>query len=153
MKLFPWKKEKTFFSAEEREQLLEAIRKAEQRTSGEVRLFVESKCRFVDATDRAKELFIKLEMDKTQDRNATLIYVAVKDRQAAILGDVGIHEKVGEKYWKDVVAKMLLHFRKQKLADGLCMAISDLGEALHFYFPYDRDTDKNELPDEIVFGR
>ena len=152
MKLFPWKKEKVFFSPEEEEQLLEAIRKAEQRTSGEVRLFIESKCKYVDPTDRAKELFIKLGMDKTKDRNATLIYVAVKDRQAAILGDAGIHEKVGAQYWQDEITKMLLHFRKEKLAEGICQVITDLGEALHYYFPYDRGTDKNELPDEIVFG-
>lgn len=151
--MFPWKKEKEFFSSEEKERLVEAIRKSEQRTSGEVRLFVESKCRFVDPTDRAKELFIKLGMDKTQDRNATLIYVAVKDKQAAILGDAGIDAKVGEKYWKDEITKMLLHFRKDNLTEGICQVITDLGEALHYYFPYDRGTDKNELPDEIVFGR
>ena len=153
MNLFPWKKKKAFFSPEEEQQLVETIRKAEQRTSGEVRLFVESRCRFVDATDRAKELFIKLAMDQTKDRNATLIYVAVKDKQAAILGDAGIHEKVGEKYWKDEITKMLLHFKNEKLAEGINQVIIDLGEALHYYFPYDRGSDKNELPDEIVFGK
>ena len=153
MNLFPWRKGKEFFSAEEKEQLIEAIRKAEQRTSGEVRLFVESKCRFVDPMDRAKEIFLKLGMDKTKDRNATLVYVAVKDKQAAVLGDIGIHEKVGQQYWEDEVRKMLLHFRQEHLAEGLCQCISDIGEALHHYFPYERETDKNELPDEIIFGR
>ena len=119
MNLFPWRKGKEFFSAEEKEQLIEAIRKAEQRTSGEVRLFVESKCRFVDPMDRAKEIFLKLGMDKTQDRNATLVYVAVKDKQAAVLGDIGIHEKVGQQYWEDEVRKMLLHFRQEHLVEGL----------------------------------
>ena len=153
MNLFPWKKRKDFFSVEEKEQLLEAIRKAEQRTSGEVRLFVESKCRFVDAMDRAKEIFLTLGMDKTQDRNATLVYVAVKDHQVAILGDIGIHQKVGQKYWEEEVNKMLLCFRDNHLVEGLCECINDIGEALHHYFPYERETDKNELPDEIVFGR
>ena len=153
MKLFPWQKEKDFFTAEEKEQLLEAIRKAEQRTSGEVRLFVESKCRYVDPMDRAKEIFLQLEMDKTQDRNATLVYVAVKDKQAAILGDVGIHQKVGQAYWEAEIQKMFHYFGQEHLAEGLCHCINDIGEALHHYFPYDRDTDKNELPDEIVFGR
>lgn len=153
MRIFPWQKQKEFFTTEEKEQLVEAIRKAEQRTSGEIRLFVESRCRFVDPMDRAAELFLTLEMVKTEDRNATLIYVAVKDRQAAILGDKGIHEKVGQTYWNTVVKKMMTNFRQQNLSEGICSAISDLGEALHLYFPFDRDTDKNELPDEIVFGR
>lgn len=153
MKLFPWQQEKDFFTPEEKERILDAIRQAEQRTSGEVRLFIESQCRFVDALDRAKEIFFKLEMEKTAERNASLIYVAVKDRQVAVYGDEGIHQKVGQKYWEEEVNKMLVNFKQQHLADGLVLCISDIGEALHQHFPYDRDTDKNELPDEIIFGK
>lgn len=153
MKIFPWQKKKDFFSQEENQQLVEAIQKAEQQTSGEVRIFVESKCKYVDALDRAKEIFFSLKMNETELRNGTLIYVAVKDKQAAVFGDEGIHQKVGAQYWKDVVTKMLFQFRNKKLADGICQGIYDLGEALKFYFPYHSDTDKNELPDEIVFGR
>lgn len=153
MRLFPWHKKKEFFTEEEKQQLVQAIQMAEQKTSGEVRVFVESKCRFVDATDRAREIFFKLEMDRTEQRNATLVYVAVDDHQVAVFGDEGIHQKVGAKYWHDEVKKMLLHFRKEHLTDGICQAIADLGQALEFYFPYNRDTDKNELPDEIIFGR
>jgi len=149
----PWQKKKEFFTAEEKQQLIDAIQKAEQRTSGEVRLFIESKCRFVDPMDRAKEIFLQLGMDKTNLRNATLIYVAVDDHQAAILGDEGIHQKVGMEYWKQEVTKMLMQFKTNHLVDGICMAVSDLGEALYQHFPYNSDTDKNELPDEIVFGR
>ena len=100
MNLFPWKKKKEFFTPEEKQQLVDAIQKAEQRTSGEIRVFVESKCRFVDALDRAKEIFFNLKMHETRERNATLIYVAVKDRQAAVFGDEGIHQKVGKQYWE-----------------------------------------------------
>ena len=153
MKLFPWQKEKEFFSIEEKAQLVDAIRIAEQRTSGEIRLYVESKCKYVDAMDRAREVFLSMGMDKTEMRNATLIYVATDDHQAAILGDSGIHEKVGNEYWEKEIRKMLLHFRQHHLIDGLCEVIKDLGEALHHYFPYDSTTDRNELPDEIVFGR
>ena len=153
MRIFPWQKKKDFFTQEEKKQLVDAIQMAEQQTSGEVRLFVESKCKFVDALDRAQEIFAGLKMHETELRNATLIYVAVKDKQAAVFGDEGIHQKVGEQYWKDVVSRMLLQFRNQKLADGICQGIHDLGEALKSHFPYNSDTDKNELPDEIVFGR
>jgi uncharacterized membrane protein len=151
--IFPWQKKKEFFSDEEKQQFVQAIQLAEQKTSGEVRVFIESKCRFVDALDRAREIFFKLEMDHTEQRNATLVYVAVNDHQAAVFGDEGIHQKVGAQYWQDIVTKMLLQFRQQNLSDGICQAITDLGQALQFYFPYNRDTDKNELPDEIVFGR
>ena len=153
MKLFPWQKQKEFFTAEEKTAILEAIRQAEQRTSGEVRLFVESRCHFVDPLDRAKELFFSLKMDQTAERNASLIYVAVKDRQAAVFGDEGIHQKVGQQYWEQEISKMLQLFREHHLAEGLIQCINDIGEVLHQQFPYDRDTDKNELPDDIVFGR
>ena len=153
LKIFPWQKKKAFFSEEENRQLVDAIQKSEQQTSGEVRVYVESKCKYVDALDRAQEIFVSLKMHETELRNATLVYVAVKDRQAAVFGDEGIHQKVGGQYWQDVVTKMLLHFKSQKLVDGVCQGIHDLGQALKTYFPYNSDTDKNELPDEIVFGR
>jgi uncharacterized membrane protein len=153
VKLFPWQKEEEIFTPEQKEKIVAAIRIAEQRTSGEVRIFVESKCRFVDAIDRAKEIFFQLGMDKTNERNGTLLYVAVKDRQVAVYGDAGIHEKVGQKYWEEEVNKMLLHFKKQHLTDGIMQCIHDIGEALYQHFPYNKETDKNELPDEIVFGK
>lgn len=153
MKIFPWQKKKEFFTEEENKLLVEAIQKAEHQTSGEVRVFVESKCRYVDAIDRAREIFVSLKMNETELRNATLIYIAVKHKQVAVYGDEGIHQKVGETYWRKVVEEMLLHFKNQKLVDGICQGIHDLGEALKLYFPYNSDTDKNELPDEIVFGR
>ena len=153
MKLFPWQKPREFFTPEEKEAILAAIKTAEQRTSGEVRLFVESKCHFVDALDRAKEMFAQLKMDQTAERNATLVYIAVDDRQAAVYGDEGIHQKVGQKYWEDEIQKMLLYFQKEHLVDGIVQCVKDIGDALHYYFPYDRDTDKNELPDDIVFGK
>lgn len=153
MRLFPWQKQPVFFSADETERILAAIQSAERRTSGEVRIFVESHCRFVDATDRAAEIFFQLKMDETEQRNGTLLYVAVRDHQVAVFGDAGIHEKVGQQYWEKEVAKMLHQFRSQNLADGMVECINDIGEALQAHFPFNRDTDKNELPDEIVFGR
>lgn len=153
MKLFPWQKKAEFFTTEEKARVIEAIQLSEQRTSGEVRVFIESHCRFVNPLDRATEVFASLKMENTESRNATLVYVAVKDKQAAVFGDAGIHEKVGQKYWEDEVNKMLLCFREQKLAEGLVQCIKNIGEALYYYFPYDSATDKNELPDDIVFGR
>jgi uncharacterized membrane protein len=153
MKNFPWQKQKEFFTEEQNQRLVNAIKMAEKETSGEIRLYIESKNPSKIPVDRAKQLFFQLKMDKSDQHNATLIYVAVKHRQAAVYGDDGIHREVGEKYWQDVLAKMLLHFKQRKLTDGICLGIEDLGKALKFYFPYDKDTDKNSMPDEIVFGK
>lgn len=153
MRLFPFRKPKRFFSAEEQESIVEAVRNAEHRTSGEVRIFVESRCKFMDAVDRAIEIFQQLKMDQTKDRNAVLIYLAIKDRQLAILGDEGIHKRVGQEYWNQKVKQMISGFNKQDQVKAIIHCVKEIGEALHENFPYDSTTDKNELPDDMVFGK
>ncbi len=153
MNFFSRKKKNRFFSEEESVHIVQAIRQAELQTSGEVRVFVESRCRYVDAIDRATELFFGLDMQKTEQRNGVLVYVAMKDRQLAVFGDQGIHEKVGAIYWKAKVQKMIGSFNRNDYAEGLKNCVLEIGKALHQHFPYDRQIDKNELPDDIVFGR
>ena len=150
--MFSLFKKKEFFSKEENDKIVAAIRNAEECTSGEVRVFVESKCKFIDPLDRALEIFAELKMQETKDRNAVLVYVAIKDKQLAIFGDSGIHAKTGEEYWRREVAKMISQFNKENYADGISNCITEIGHALQHYFPYDKETDKNELPDEIIFG-
>ena len=149
--MWPFKK-KEFFSLEDNEIIVQAIRDAEKQTSGEIRVFVESKCRFVDPLDRAIEIFGQLKMEKTEKRNAVLMYVAIKHRQLAVFADAGIHQAVGEQYWKDVVKNILVFFNKENYASGIKECVLKIGEALHSHFPYNAETDKNELPDEIIFG-
>ena len=152
--MFPlFRKKRSLFSEEDNRIIVKAIRHAEQRTSGEVRVFVESRCSWVDAIDRAAEIFFTLQMEKTEQRNAVLVYIALKDRQLAVFGDEGIHKKVGTEYWHKVVAEMLSTFNKEDYAKGIAECVIQIGEALNTTFPFDRDTDKNELPDTIVFGR
>jgi uncharacterized membrane protein len=145
-------KRQEHFSVDEKQRVVEAIRHAERRTSGEVRVFIENRCSYMDAIDRAAEIFYQLKMDKTDDRNGVLVYVAIKDHQLAVFGDEGIHNKVGTGYWQQEVKKMISSFNRQNYAEGIADVVTDIGEALTEYFPYNNDEDKNELPDEIVFG-
>lgn len=151
--MFSLFKPRPFFSDEQKQGVVECIRAAEKRTSGEIRLFVESKCRFLDPLDRAAEIFFNLEMDETKERNAVLLYIALKDRQLAIFGDKGIHAQVGTEYWNSIVKQMLSHFKQDDMVGGICTCVTKIGEALYSHFPYNEKTDKNELPDEIVFGK
>ena len=151
--MFSFFKKKNFFTAEEQQLIIEAIQNAERLTSGEVRVFVESKCSYMDAVDRAAELFFQLEMQKTDDRNAVLVYVAMKDRQLAVFGDEGIHKRVGNEYWSTEVKKMISNFNRENYAAGIAEVVKDIGTALTKNFPFNNDTDKNELPDDIVFGK
>jgi uncharacterized membrane protein len=153
LNIFPWNKKKEFFNEEQRQLIVDAIQNAERVTSGEVRVFVESKCSYIDAIDRAAELFFKLQMQETKDRNAVLVYVAMKDRQLAVFGDEGIHKKVGDEYWNTEVKKMISNFNRENYAAGISEVVKDIGLALTQHFPYNNDTDKNELPDDILFGK
>jgi uncharacterized membrane protein len=145
-------KKESFFTKEEEERMVEAIRSAEKQTSGEIRLFIEQRCAFINPLDRAKEVFAELEMFKTKDRNAVLLYIATKDHQLAVLGDEGIYQKMGQAFWDSEVKLILSEFKQHHFIDGVCKIIGDVGVALKENFPYESD-DKNELDDGIVYGK
>lgn len=153
MALIPFFAKKPLLTQTQTAIIEDAVRAAEKKTSGEIRVFVESHCRFVDPLDRAKELFQEINMAETANRNAVLVYVAIKDRQLAIFADEGIYQKAGTGYWNKAVALMLHHFNKNDYASGIATVVTETGDLLQTHFPYDGNTDKNELPDDIVFGR
>lgn len=150
-----WFKNKAsdLFSAIEKEQIVTAIKNAEQQTSGEIRVYIESNCPKTESLDRAIELFAEIEMHKTKDRNGVLVYVAIKARKLAIYGDSGIYERVGKDFWDQQVADMIQFFNKKDYAKGIAIIVEKIGEALKKNFPYDKQSDINELPDDIVFGK
>ncbi|HVX49838.1 MAG TPA: TPM domain-containing protein, partial [Chitinophagaceae bacterium] len=124
------KKPPQFFTAEEQEVMVNAIQEAEKQTSGEIRIYVESRCRYVDALDRAKEIFAGMGMAATQQRNAVLVYLAMKDRQLAVFADEGIYVKAGAAFWNSSVQKILAHFNRQNYAEGIAGIVMQVGESL-----------------------
>lgn len=146
-------RKRAFFTPDQQTGIVKAIQEAEKRTSGEVRVFIESRCKYVNSLDRAAEIFYGLKMDKTTDSNAVVVYLAVKDQQLAVFADSGIHCKTGKDFWKERVQLMLNHFNKENYAAGIIQVIYEIGEALYQHFPYSNNTDKNELPDDIIFGK
>ncbi len=132
------------------EQIVSAIREAEKNTSGEIRVHAEFHCK-VEPMQRAIEVFNELEMHKTAARNGVLIYVAITDHVFAIIGDEGINKVVGDNFWCEAKDEMLVHFKRNEIAEGICKGVLLTGEKLKAFFPYSND-DKNELSDEISFG-
>src|SRR3954452_4789324 len=96
-------KPKPLFTEEQQQRIVQAVQQAEQQTSGEVRVYVESRCRFVDALDRAEEICFQLQMDKTTLHSGVLLYSAVDDKQLAVYADAGIHTKAARQYWLGTV--------------------------------------------------
>jgi uncharacterized membrane protein len=140
-----------FFSKEEQDDIRQAIMNAELDTSGEIRVHIENTFSG-DVLDRAAFVFRQLKMNKTARRNGVLIYLAVKNRRFAILGDSGINKVVPENYWDDIKSAMLSHFRENHFTDGLIEAITLTGMHLKKHFPHQMD-DMNELQDDISFGK
>lgn len=141
---------RVFFSKEEQNEIVEAIKEAENKTSGEIRVHLENKCKG-EALDRAANLFAKLGMHKTELRNGVLVYLATEDHKFCIIGDAGINAKVESDFWEDITAKTLACFKEGDFSKGLISAIKNSGEKLVSYFPV-ADDDVNELSDDISFG-
>ena len=139
-----------FFSKEEKELIKSAVQEAELNTSGEIRVHIDNHCR-EDVMDRAAWWFKKLEMQKTEQRNGVLFYLAVKEQKFAILGDVGINTITQDDFWGSIKEKMLANFKEGNFATGLQEGILMAGEQLKEHFPH-QDDDVNELSDDISFG-
>jgi uncharacterized membrane protein len=101
---------------------------------------------------RAKEVFEKLGMTATEARNGVLIYIAEESHKFAIIGDAGIHEKVGSDFWDQSKNLMLQHFKKGEFVQGIKEAVLSCGEALKAHFPYQKN-DSNELSNDISYEK
>lgn len=139
-----------FLTAEDEQEIIEAIRKAESKTSGEIRVHLEAHSK-IDAFDRALEVFHLLKMDNTKLQNGVLIYVAVEDKTFVIYGDEGINNAVSKDFWDKTKNVMQQHFRKGDFKQGLIAGVLSAGKELSMYFPWD-NSDQNELPDDISKG-
>lgn len=138
-----------FLSAEEEQDIVEAIRKAELNTSGEIRVHIENTCKG-DATHRALEVFHLLKMDNTKLQNAVLIYVAIEDKTFVIYGDKGINDVVEKGFWDSTKDIIQSHFKKGNFKQGLIEGVLKSGKQLQHHFPYS-DNDTNELTNEISY--
>ncbi len=151
--MFGLLKKKSIFSEEENNRIVKAIQSSELRTSGEIRIYIESRNPLMSTIDRAKAIFQQLQMHETQQRNAVLLYLATKDREVAIFGDDGIHQQVGSAFWTKQVEQMIGLFKENNLVDGIVKCVEEVSQVLIEKFPHQGQADQNELPDEIVFGK
>lgn len=140
---------KEFISRLEHDRIVQAIRDAESKTSGEIRIYIQRGKLKPDPLAAAREKFQTLEMDKTRHRNAVLIFVAPRARKFAVIGDKAIHEKCGEELWQRLVRGMQGHFQSEEFSHAIVEVIKEVGHALAEHFP-EESTAPNELPDKIV---
>ncbi|WP_439556280.1 TPM domain-containing protein, partial [Dyadobacter sp.] len=116
-----------FFTEEQQQLIINAIMSAEKQTSGEVKVHIEKKCPNPDVMERAKEVFLALNLHQTAQRNGVLFYLAYEDRKFAVLGDKGINEKVPADFWETTKHLLRSHFSQGLFLEGLCKGIDEAG--------------------------
>jgi uncharacterized membrane protein len=153
--MFSWfRKNKSLLSQDIQDAVIATIAAAEKRSSGEIRVYVESHCAMVNPIDRSAAIFEQLNMHLTKERNGVLLYLALKDKQFAIVGDEGINQKVGgNNYWEFIASKLKEHFKAGQIKEGICFCVTEIGISLAKHYPEDSSAQINELPNEIVFGK
>ena len=142
---------KDFLNKLDHDRIVAAIRAAEAKTSGQVRVYIQRGELDGDALDYAQKKFHKLGMQATKERNGVLIFVVPRARKFAVIGDEGVHQKCGDQFWQQLVERMRVHFQDGNFTDALVEAIEEVGKILARHFPKTTAA-QNELPDEIVEG-
>lgn len=145
---------KSLLDKETQAAVVAAIAMAERLSSGEIRVYVESRCKTESPIARCEEIFVELKMHETKARNGVLLYLALKDRKFGIVGDEGINQKVGgNDYWQQLATGLQAHLKDGEIKQGICNCVTAIGNKLYEHFPADNSENINELPDEIVFGK
>jgi uncharacterized membrane protein len=140
---------RNFIRELEHDRIVKAIKEAETKTSGQVRVFLQRGLFDEEVMARAQKKFLQLGMQKTRERNGVLILIAPRMQKFAVVGDEGVHQKCGEQFWNELVEQMRQHFLREEFTDALVGAIESVGDLLARHFPK-TGTSTNELPDDIV---
>ena len=141
---------KLFFSGKEKRHILEAIREAEARTSGEIRIHIQWRTPD-DILAAAANVFERLGMTRTRERNGVLILFGTQKKRFAIAADRGIYEKVPAHFWDTIAAHLEAEFKRDRFAEGLTQGILEIGEKLRTFFPASKEN-PNELPNRISYS-
>ena len=142
---------KTFLGQLDHERIVTAIKEAEAKSSGEIRVFIQRGAFEGDPVIAAQKKFHELGMDATKERNGILLFVLPRAQKFAVIGDERVHQKCGPEFWQRLVESMREHFKREEFTDALVEAIETAGQLLAQHFPR-QDSDRNELSDQVVEG-
>ncbi len=146
---------KTILSGADRSAVAAAIGDVEKKTSGEIRVSVRQQRHRKEQRQSIEQLarneFGLLGMAKTKHRTGVLIFLLLEDRAFHILGDEGIHAKVGDERWQVIAREMSAYFKKNDFRGGILHAVAEVGKVLADNFPRAAD-DTNELSNDVRIG-
>ena len=143
---------KRLIPKKEERAIVQAIAEAELLTSGEIRVHIEKVCEDENPLSRAVAIFNAIGMYETAQRNGVLIYIALKSRKFAIIGDIGINKVIPDNFWNEVRNSLGKYLANGEVEKGIVEAIAQTGKILQSKFPY-LEGDINEQSDEISYGK
>jgi len=144
------------FPASTLDAIEQAIGRAEQTHSGEIRFAIETALTPLhvlgELTPRARALdvFAHLRVWDTEGNNGVLIYVQLADRTVEIVADRGVAGRVSQAEWQAVCRMMEEHFRAGRFKEGSIAGVDAIGALLARHFPADaarQGASRNQLPD------
>jgi uncharacterized membrane protein len=130
------------------ERIRRAIAEAERRSTGEIRVSVATFF-WGPVRRNAERAFARLGMARTRERNGVLFFIVPSRRRFVVLGDEGVHARLGKDFWKAVTKAVGAEFRKGNFTEGLTRGIEEVGRSLARHFPAGAEGNPNELPDEL----
>lgn len=110
---------------------------------------VPASTRRMRAHRRAVEQFLTQNLHTTDGRTGVLLFVSVAERYAEILADAGIHRKVPESEWQDIVDALTGAIGENRAADGFVTAVEAIGARLAQHFP-PGSADRTRLPNHLI---
>ena len=98
--------------------------------------------------ERAEAAFLEEEVFATRDRSGILVFLALFERRAVVLGDEGINAVVDATAWEKVVEVVTRGMRSGRSTEALIEAIEMCGELLSSVGLAPKSDDDNELSDD-----
>jgi uncharacterized membrane protein len=141
---------RAFERAIDHDRLVAAIKQAEGRTTGQIRVHLAyHSAGGIEKAARAK--FRRLAMAATPDRNAVLIYLAPKSRKLFITGDVGIDRYCNAAFWEHLAGELASALREGRFTEGVEGAVKKVGDVLAEHFSrVEGDQAQPGLPDDVT---
>lgn len=130
--------------------IVEAIARAENHTRAEIRVHLSERIFEKDALARARQIFTRLGMSQTRERNAVLLYVNLRRRRFAIYGDQAVHDRLGDPVWRKILATLREDLLGTHPERAVAQCVDLIGVVLGQLFPKVPGRDNpNELPDQV----
>jgi putative membrane protein len=102
---------------------------------------------------RAMRAFLEHGLHQTSEGTGVLVFASLLERRAVVLGDHGIHARVGDAEWQATVDALVAGMKRGAPVEGFVEAIGRCGARLAEHFPRGAAAPGNELPDTIQLDR